>query len=243
MRLRPRPQAYVWCLGLFLTASTAVAQVEPRSVIVSGGPVAKTGTARAIRPAKLYWADHAGNAIKRSNLDGSEVEVVAAAVEGPYGISYDPATGYLLWTSEIDEVVQATLADGTGSVITLGSSFEESFAFVADTGGQQAAYGVVDGQVVKVTVDPNTGVETRDVLYVLASPETVHGMALAPDQMTLYLGDVYGRMSQKLGLWNRCLQPLLYVDSPPTATASQAAASTTKFRPLPCPVIEREVAQ
>lgn len=222
----------VWSLCLLLTAAAAVGQEEPRSVVISAG-MAKAGKA------KIYWADHAGNAIRRSNTDGTGVEVLAASVDGPYGISYDPATGYLIWTSEGDETVQATPADGSGGVITLESSFEDNFAVVVNETDHQIAYGVVDGQVIKVTLHRTTGEEQREVLHVLPSPDAVHGLALTPDRTALYMGDSVGRMSQKLSFWNRCVEPLLYVDSPPTASA----AAMAKLRPAPCPSLRPEVAQ
>lgn len=174
---------------------------ENRSVIVYG----PDGTP------KRYWADYAGNAILRSNLNGSQVEVVRS-VAGPYGIGYDPATGKLIWTSSTDEVVQTAPADGSGSAVPLESAFGENSAIVIVQGDFQFAYGLDGSQVIKVTQNRNTGEEQREVLLQLSSPDEVVGLALAADHATLYVGDTVGRMSQKLDLSSRSVEPLVFDD-------------------------------
>jgi DNA-binding beta-propeller fold protein YncE len=160
---------------------------------------------------KRYWPDYAGNAILRSNLDGSQSEVVRY-VSGPYGISYDPSTGYLIWTSSNDETVQAALADGSGGTITLESAFDEegSAIVLPQQGDYQIAYGIADGQILKVTQNVNTGEEQRETLLQLSSTDAVLGLALTPDHTALYLGDTVGRMSQKLNLSSHSVEPLAF---------------------------------
>lgn len=160
---------------------------------------------------KRFWADYAGNTIWRSNPDGTQVEAVAS-VNGPYGISFDPATGSLIWTSSTDETVVAAPADGSGGATILQSSFEENFAVARQEGDRQVAYAVFGSEVVKITQDPNTAEEQREVLFTLSSPDSVHGLALTPDGGALYLGDTVGRMSDKLVLSNRSLQRLTFDD-------------------------------
>lgn len=188
---------------------------ENRSVVV----YAAGGTA------KRYWADYAGNAILRSNLDGSEVEWVRS-VNGPYGIGYDPAAGKLIWTSSTDEVVQTAPADGSGAASTLESAFGENSAIVVIDGDFQSAYGLDGSQVVKITQNRNTGEEQREVLVQLYSPDDVVGLALTADHSTLYLGDTVGRMSEKLVLASRSREPLTFDEGgpppPPLAMASPA---------------------
>lgn len=129
MKPRARPRLVLCCLGGLLSASPALGQQDPRAVIVRPSTVTKAR--RATPTAKRYWADYAGKAIKRSNLDGSKVETVVSDVDSPYGVSYDPATDQVVWTSASDEVVQMAPADGSGVTLTLDSSFEEHFAIVA----------------------------------------------------------------------------------------------------------------
>ncbi len=180
---------------------------------------------------KRYWAEYAANAIWRSNLDGSQVELVHS-VNGPYGIGYDPAAGYLIWTSSADETVQAAPAAG-GGVITLQSSFEEYFAIAFKATGQtetaapaamtamaamnassttSLSYSVIGSEVVKLTQDINTGAEQREVLLTLSSPDEVHGLTLSADGTALYLGDPVGRMSRKLDIGSHGVEWLLFDD-------------------------------
>lgn len=170
---------------------------ENRSVVVNG---------------KRYWADYASNAIWRSNLDGSQVELVHG-VNGPYGIGYDPATGSLLWTSATDETVQAAAIGG--NVATLQSSFEESFALAFKATGEATtslSYSVIGTEVVKLTEDINTGDEQREVLLTLSSPDEVHGLTLSADGTALYLGDSVGRMSRRLDIASHAVEWLVFDD-------------------------------
>lgn len=185
---------------------------------------------------KRYWADYASNAIWRSNLDGSQVEL-AYSVNGPFGIGYDPAAGQLIWTSATDETVQAAPVGG-GSVVTLQSSFEESSAIAfkasglaepatapsatagtAGTAGMtetspttSLSYSVIGSEVVKLTQEIYTGAEEREVLLTLSSPDEVHGLTLSADNASLYLGDSVGRMSRKLNIATHGVEWLVFED-------------------------------
>lgn len=224
---RSRPQVALCCLAGLLVGSSALAQQDPRAVIVRPSTAAaKARGSRSAPTAKRYWADYAGKAIKRSNVDGSNAEIVVSEVEGPYGVTYDPATDSVLWTSASDQVVQQAPASGSGETLTLNSSFAENFAIVINGTERNLAYGVQNGQVIRITQDRNTGAEQRDVLLTLSSPSQVHGMALSPDNTALYLGDSAGRMTQKLIISTRQVQPLVYDNSAPaTAVSSPAPAS------------------
>jgi hypothetical protein len=232
-----RTRIRLCCLGSLLLGSMAVGQPEraperppesqgprrprePRSVVVqpSAAKARKGDKARSPRVARRFWADYDAKSILCGNLDGSQVQVVASNVEGPYGISYDQATDSILWTSAGDELVQMSSAsdyeNGISNVITLNSSLEEYFAIVVNGSEQNVAYGVEAGQVIKLTQNRDTGAEQREVLFTLSSPDAVHGLALAPDHSALYLGDSVGRMSHKLHLSTRQLRPLLYDNGP-----------------------------
>ncbi len=243
MKQRFRLPVLLCCLGSLLSGSAALGQQDPRVVIVRPPTAAKSSGARMSpelaqrvpSTTKRYWADYAGKAIRRSNPDGSNVETVASDVDGPYGTSYDPETGYVLWTSAGDEVVQMAPASGvnTSSTTTLNSSFEEHFAIVVppSTGSDtHVAYGVVNGQVVRITQNRNTGSEQREVLLTLSSPEQVHGLALTPDNSALYLGDEAGRMTQKLNLTTRQVTQLVYDNGEPMSAPATQPSSQEKTR-------------
>ena len=179
---------------------------------------------------KRYWADYAANAIWRSNLDGSQVELVYG-VNGPYGIGYDPAAGILIWTSAADETVQAAALGG--GVFTLQSSFDEYSAIAFKATGEapltaasatsmsagvaaspttSLSYSVIDTEVVKLTEDINTGAEQREVLLTLSYAGEVHGLTLSADGTALYLGDAVGRMSRRLDIASHAVQWLVFED-------------------------------
>lgn len=243
MKPRFRLPLSLCCLGGLLLGSTALGQQDPRVVVVKPSTAVKAGGARpssaqaqrTTPSAKRYWADYAGNAIRRSNLDGSNVETVATDTSGPYGTSYDPETGNVLWTSSGDELVHMAISDGTSAsgYITLNSSFEDQFAVVVKGSESNVAYGVVDGQVVKITEDRNTGTEKRDVLLTLSSPDEVHGLALTPDSTALYLGDPDGRMTRKLSLTTLQVQQLVYDNGEVCTTCALPASSTEPARTTP----------
>ncbi|MFL5355828.1 hypothetical protein [Archangium sp.] len=244
MKSRFRLPLPLCCLGGLLLGSTALGQQDPRVVVVKPSTAVKAGgvrpsTAQAQRTApvaKRYWADYAGNAIRRSDLDGSNVETLATDTSGPYGTTYDPETGKVLWTSSGDELVHMASSDGTAlsGYVTLNSSFEEYSAIVVKGSESNVSYGVVDAQLVKVTEDRNTGTERRDVLLKLASPDEVHGLALAPDNSALYLGDPDGRMTRKLNLTTLQVQQLVYDNGGSCTTCAMAApAPKPAAKPLP----------
>jgi hypothetical protein len=220
MKPRSRLQLSLCCLGALLLGSTALAQQDPRAVIVRPAVGAKV---RAPATVKRYWADYAGKAIRRSNPDGSNVETLAADVNGPYGTSYDPETGYVLWTSSGDEKVQTAPANAYGAeTTTLNSSFEDFFAIVVKGSSSDTSYGVVDGKVIRITRSHTSEYEQRDVLYTLAFPEEVYGLALSPDGSALYMGDIEGRMTQKLSLSSLQKTPLVYDNGEPQPASSTA---------------------
>jgi hypothetical protein len=233
MKPRSRLQISLCCLGGLLIGSTALGQQDPRAVIVRPATVATAGDVRSLRAsaqrapatAKRYWADYAGKAIRRSNLDGSNVETVASDVNGPYGTSYDPETGYVLWTSSGDEKVQMAPANAySAAATTLNSSFEDYFAIVVNGSNSDTSYGVVNGQIIRLTRSHDSEYEQRDVLYTLASPDEVYGLALSPDNSALYLGDIEGRMTQKLSLSSLQKAALVYDNSEPQPALSPAVS-------------------
>ncbi|MDH5729753.1 MAG: hypothetical protein OEZ58_12235, partial [Gammaproteobacteria bacterium] len=68
---------------------------------------------------KIYWSQNGTSEIKRSNLDGSVIEVVAnTAGEGftnPFGVDVDAVEGKVYWVSTGVPLVQKKNLDGSGS--------------------------------------------------------------------------------------------------------------------------------
>ena len=80
----------------------------------------------AIHPTldRIYWA--ANEQVLRSDLDGSNVQVVASGLDDPRGVAYDAATDRIYWTDEGRGVIQRVHPDG-GLVETLVSGLPSGF--------------------------------------------------------------------------------------------------------------------
>jgi hypothetical protein len=245
MTLRFVRRAVVPGLVLCLVAPLSAQQAELRSVVVSSAsskPV--LGRTLPLLTTSRYWTDYSANAIRRSSLDGSVVEVLVPDVKGPYGLAFDASSRQLVWTSATDQVVQAAPLAGGGAVI-LPSSFEEGFAVPLMEGGRKVVYGVDGSQVVKLSEDPQTGDVAREVLLDLVSPDLVHGLAVSTDGTALYLGDEAGQMSQKLTLATRTVTSLVFegpapqVDPPPSPEPSPLPSPLPKTPVLLQPEVTR----
>jgi hypothetical protein len=196
-----------------LLGTAASAQEWPHSVVIGvnasgrGLPPGSAGTVDS----KRYWADHVAQAIRRSNLDGSQVEDLAGGLAQPYGLSYDSATDAILWTSSGDEVVQRLgLAGGTPT--TLPCEFEEPYTILVDNESGHTAYALDGAEIVRITRRADGTGDEREVLATLSVLETLHGLALDARAGLLYLGDEAGQMTRRLRLAERRIEPLLYVE-------------------------------
>lgn len=213
--------------ALAVAAGAARSQDLVRSVVVgvdSAGRIVPGSRAN-----QRLWADTAANAIRRSHLDGSGAEELATGLHTPYGLSLDPASGLLLWTSAEDEIVQALPASG-GAVSPLPSEFEAPYTLIAHGEGFQTAYAVLDGALVRVTRYDESEEESMETLlpYDGAAPE-IHGLALDSSRGVLYLGDANGQMTRRLEIAERRLDRLAFVDETfPTSGPTEPPAGSVK---------------
>ena len=69
---------------------------------------------------KIYWADGSDGMIRRSNLDGSEVETVLSNLNGPKHIALDTTNGMIYWSEEsVNKILRANLnGSGVEDVLT-----------------------------------------------------------------------------------------------------------------------------
>lgn len=199
-----------------LGASPAAAQDIVRSVVVTvdgAGRLAPVAAGARPSNAKRYWADTPGQSIRRSNLDGTGIEDVVSGLADPYGLSLDPATGVLLWTSSGHESVEAWDPAG-GPAPVLETEFEEPYAIVHEIEGGLLAYAVVDGQVVRITQAGNQ--ETEQLQVLMASPGSAgdppHGLSLDATHGVLYVGDYNGMMTHRVRLSDGSVETLVFVD-------------------------------
>jgi len=196
------------------SVSAAAARKPPRTarLLPPGEDPTPTPTPRP-RP-KRYWADPQSNCILRANLDGSAREALLCGASAPYGLTYDEAAMRLVWTNSGDETVQSMVVGGAPSALI--SSFEDDYAIEAPArDGRRVSYALIGADIVRVTQDPQSEAESREVLLTLDAPLSVHGLALSPDGSALYLGDAAGRMSQSLPVASPQLRSLIFINEVP----------------------------
>lgn len=232
MSFRSRRQpAHLSFLCALLVSASSMGQ-EPRSVIITSNNTGRDELActqckapAAPRAKKRCWADYSGHAIRCSDFDGTHVELIAQDPGGPYGISLDPNTGALVWTSAIDEAVKTAPAHKFARVTNLNTSFDDTFAVTTSEGEHAIIYALIDDQVLRVSINRHTGVERREVLLQVRTPGEIHGLALTADHTALYLGDSVGRMSRKLIFSTHQVIPLAFASDPPPPATTPVKAS------------------
>ncbi len=214
--MSPRGVCLLGALAVCAPTCQVSAQDAPRTVLLgstAAGRFAAPGSTTDLPGLQRYFTDYAGNAVRRSQLDGSNVTTLVDGVSGPYGLAFDADAQRLVWTSSGDEVVQSAAPDGSGNTV-LESSFEENYPLVTSEGELQVAYFVEGSELVKLSVDAQ-GNEERRVLLFLPAPESLHGLALGPLHDVLYLGDANGMMTRRLRLADASVAYLDYVETQP----------------------------
>ncbi len=214
--MTPRDVCLLGALAVCAPTGQASAQDAPRTVLLgsnAAGRLVAPDSTSELPGLQRYFTDYAGNAVRRSQLDGSNVTTLVDGVNGPYGLAFDADAQRLVWTSSGDEVVQSAAPDGSGNTV-LESSFEEHYPLVTSEGELQVAYFVEGSELVELSVDAQ-GNEQRRVLLFLPAPESVHGLALGPLHDVLYLGDANGMMTRRLRLADASVAYLDYVETQP----------------------------
>ena len=63
---------------------------------------------------RMYWADKGSHKVQRANLDGSNVEDLAALrVFGLPGLAFDPSAGKVYWADTFAETIMRANKDGS----------------------------------------------------------------------------------------------------------------------------------
>ena len=198
-------------LGLLLTGAP-VAQDGQRTVDVvvdaaSGRVLPDGGIGVGVR----YWADPARNAIVRQDASSSTDHVLVESLSMPYGLGFDGDTQTLIWTSSGEEIMQAMPVAG-GEVRALTSNFEDPPVLELPYEGGKQAITVLDGAVVRVTVDAQTDARYDEVLYALPDSVSVVGLALDTQTNRLYVGNAVGMAAYTVDMTTGQAGALVFTD-------------------------------
>ncbi len=137
---------------------------------------------------KLYWTDAGtSDAIVRSDLDGSNVEViVSTGLVNPAGIAVDPINGKIYWTDTQDDSIKRANLDGsdiepvvtTGLVTPAGIVLDllANKMYWVDQGNDTIKRANLDGSSVETILD--TGLDAPIDLILDYGPGNVAGLGM-----------------------------------------------------------------
>lgn len=145
--------------------------------------------------AKLYWSEAGTNKIRRSDLDGANVEDVVANLTSPTDITFDPIAEKVYWISNGNSILRASVTGDSASnevstqqvrtvsagVTYLGIAFEpdsQKLYWSADTSGVKAVYSAAVTTVpitspTSSSVTDATAIAFNILEFYWASPTTV----------------------------------------------------------------------
>ena len=87
----------------------------------------------AYRNGKLYWADIRQKAIFRSNLNGSNVEVVVdGSLQSPDGIAVDWVSQKVYWTDSTKGTIEVASTNGEDQKVLIWENLDKPRAIVVD---------------------------------------------------------------------------------------------------------------
>ncbi|XP_068671663.1 low-density lipoprotein receptor-related protein 6-like [Montipora foliosa] len=81
----------------------------------------------------IYWSDIKNREIKRSRVDGTDVQVVVASqIEDPYGIAVDWLARNLYWTDPRTNWIEVSRLNGTARKVLISKNLDEPRAIALD---------------------------------------------------------------------------------------------------------------
>ncbi len=135
---------------------------------------------------KMYWTDDGAGAIRRANLDGSNVETVKAGLADPVGIALDLNAGYLYWADRhwgaiyrgrlrnVNNLTAETVVDGLTKPYQIALDTFNGHMYWTERGGSKIRRADLDGKNV-INIDFQS--------YQLQNP---FGLALDPVAGKMY---------------------------------------------------------
>ena len=85
---------------------------------------------------KMYWTDRYEEAIRRANVDGSDVEdLVTSGGQEPLALALDVANGKMYWTDKDNKAIRRANVDGSNVEDLVTTGIKESYGLALDVAG------------------------------------------------------------------------------------------------------------
>lgn len=122
----------------------------------------------------IYWTDNSNNTIKRSDLDGSNVENLVNSSGGVSGIALDATNSKMYWMEFLSGKVRRANLDGSSVEDVVTTGITQGFAVALDVSAGKVYYADQnDGEIFRANMDGlNSGIETL-IDSGLSSPATL----------------------------------------------------------------------
>jgi low density lipoprotein receptor-related protein 5/6 len=144
------------------------------------------GVAVDITAGKIYWCDVNGYAIRRSNLDGSEIEdLITDGLEWPRTIALDVDLGRFYWGDQLTAEIRTAMLDGSNDDLVRSTEFHAGLAIDRVNGKVYWTTSILDveGDILRSNLD-GSGVEV-----VVTGEGKPAGLALDIERGKMYWTD------------------------------------------------------
>src|SRR5262245_48381451 len=160
--------------------------------LVTSGLTNPFAIALDVGAGKMYWTDFGGMSLKRSNLDGSDIQTLGSTLMPPTGIGLDLSAGKVYWAEET-RIRRANL-DGTIKEVVIAN-----LGFVYGMALDQNAGKIywTDTATSKIQRANLNGSAVEDLVTGLAGIEVPFGVALDLDSGRMYWTEwFYGKVQR-----------------------------------------------
>lgn len=106
---------------------------------------------------KIIWTDFNNSRIRRSNLDGTNIEDIVTGVSTPHGMQIDQTSGYIYWSGD-QQIYRANL-NGTGQTTILTDDDTGLLPFFTIVGNKVYWSNFINSRIKRANLD-GTNIET-----------------------------------------------------------------------------------
>ncbi|XP_068671662.1 low-density lipoprotein receptor-related protein 6-like [Montipora foliosa] len=135
----------------------------------------------------IYWSDIENREIKRSRVDGTDVQVVVASqIEDPYGIAVDWLARNLYWTDPSTNRIEVSRLNGTARKVLISKNLDTPIAIALDP-SHGYMYWIASGKKPKIERAELDG--SHRITLVNSSIELPVGISIDIHEQTIYWTD------------------------------------------------------